>query len=513
MIPQQIPIAGTGMAPAADVLGPSPVSRRLAAGALWTVAAAIVAGWLSLAALHLDDDYRITHTQGVWIALAEATRAGQLYPPLFDGQRYTSTRYLPLPLFLNALASGATGDPLTGGKLLAAILMVALLILMVVLLRQFSCPWAIAAALASTVVATEAGLQAGTTIGGDSLPVVMQVSALAAAVTGRNRRPMIAAGALAGLALASKLTALWGALAIVTWLVAQRDWKSARRFAAACVGTTAIILGAVQIASGGGLSEHLLAFSFAGVGTASPARAPNQILYQLRTFAAGAVVLLPLAILGGVLTSNWRRLSVVHFALAYAVLLLLLIYTDVGTGFNQLLDVVVLIALATGHLAGRAGLTEPRSSRVLTLAVTISVIWAAGLDLVRTVAFDLRRTADAGRPVFRAAQAVAGMVRPGEEVLSEDPSVDVAMGRQPLIMDPFMLTRLDRTHPELVDPLIDRIRNRHFDLVVLLVSLEDRQLDYWWSDYHFGPRVANALRAAYRPERWVGRYYLYRRAQ
>jgi hypothetical protein len=80
-------------------------------------------------------------------------------------------------------------------------------------------------------------------------------------------------------------------------------------------------------------------------------------------------------------------------------------------------------------------------------------------------------------------------------------------------MDPFMVRRLDRTDPRLVDPLVGWIKARRFDLVVLIVPLENPEFDYWWSDYHFGPRVASALRAAYRPERWVGRYLLYRPAR
>jgi hypothetical protein len=484
--------------------------RRLLMIALWAVAGAIVAGWLGLAAFHIDDDYRVTHTQGVWIAAAERARAGELYPPLFDGQHYAGTRYMPLPILLNAVASSVTGDPLIGGKLLAAILMAVLLALIVVLLRHFSCPWPLAVALAAGVVATEAGLQAGTTIGGDSLPVVLEVGALTLAVRGSTQRLMILAGAVAGLAIVSKLTGLWGGLAVVTWLASQRQWRPAGTFAAAWVGTAAVVATAVEVFSGGGLSQHLLAFSAAGVqSTSSLLRAPNQVLYQLDTFAEGAVVLLPLAMLGALLAGSWRQLSVVHFALAYALALLLVAYSDLGTGFNQLLDVVVLIALAVGHVAGRvARNADPRFSVVL-LAVVVSVIWAAGNDLVRTVGFDLRGAVTGSKPI-RAAEAVARMVQPGEQVLVEDPSVDIAMGRRPLIMDPFMLNRLDRTDPDLVDPLIGWITNRRFDLVVLLVSLEDRSLDYWWSDYHFGPRVANALRASYRPERWVGRYLLYR---
>ena len=80
--------------------------------ALWIVAAAILSGWVALAALHINDDYRVTHTQGVWLAVAEAARAGHLYPPIFDGEHYAGTRYMPLPILLNALASGVVGDPL-----------------------------------------------------------------------------------------------------------------------------------------------------------------------------------------------------------------------------------------------------------------------------------------------------------------------------------------------------------------------------------------------------------------
>ncbi len=104
----------------------------------------VVAGWLALAALHVRDDYHVTHVQGVWMAAAEAARAGQLYPPLFDGEHYAGTRYMPLAILLNAVASGIVGDPLVGGKLLAAILMATLLALVISMLRAFSCPWPVA---------------------------------------------------------------------------------------------------------------------------------------------------------------------------------------------------------------------------------------------------------------------------------------------------------------------------------------------------------------------------------
>jgi hypothetical protein len=95
--------------------------------------------------------------------------------------------------------------------MIAAVLMAVLLVTVVFLLKRSSCPLPLAVGLAAIVVATDTGLQAATTIGGDLLPVVLQTAALALAVCGRSPRQFVAAGAMAGLAFASKLTGVWGA--------------------------------------------------------------------------------------------------------------------------------------------------------------------------------------------------------------------------------------------------------------------------------------------------------------
>jgi hypothetical protein len=43
-----------------------------------------------------------------------------------------------------------------------------------------------------------------------------------------------------------------------------------------------------------------------------------------------------------------------------------------------------------------------------------------------------------------------------------------------------------------------------------VVSLDDHSVETWWTDYHFGPRVAKALRTSYKFDRMIGRFYLYR---
>jgi hypothetical protein len=501
----------TGVVPDdATVTLPRPLSA-----VLWTTAIAIAAGWLVLAAIHVDDEYRVTHTQGVWIATAEAARAGRFYPPLFDGTYYSGTRYMPVPILLNAAAAAVTGDPLAGGKLLAAALMGILLILVLMVLRQVSCPWPIAAALTAAIVATDAGLQAGTTIGGDVAPVVLQLGALALALRGRDERSIASAGILAGLAAASKLTGVWAAAAILTWLALHQQWRRAAIFTIACGVTAAVLLGAVQLITDGGLTEHLLAFSGAGIkGIESLLRAPNQLLYQLVGHASAALVLVPLAVVGALVSWSSRNPSLIHLAWSYALLLLLVVYADLGTGANQLLDIIVLTVLAVGVLAGRAAREEGHTARVILLTVAVGVIWGAGVDLIRTVGRDVRLSGGDGYSAESSTRAsMASIVRPGERLLTDDPYVAVALGQRPLIMDPFMLTRLDRVHPEWVDPLIIAIEQRRFDVVVLVVRLENREVDFWWTDYHFGPRVARALRNSYRADGRARRYHIYRPAQ
>ncbi len=138
-------------------------------------------------------------------------------------------------------------------------------------------------ALAAVVVGTDTGLQAGTTIGGDLLPVVLQTGALAAVLRARGRPQMIIAGVLAGFAIASKLTATVG--------VSRRSrpgWRwsgsgdRAAIFAVACIVTARWRCWVPYNCSPEAAYRSTCStFSLAGVhGAASLWRGPNQVLYQ-----------------------------------------------------------------------------------------------------------------------------------------------------------------------------------------------------------------------------------------
>jgi hypothetical protein len=103
---------------------------------------------------------------------------------------------------------------------------------------------------------------------------------------------------------------------------------------------------------------------------------------------------------------------------------------------------------------------------------------------------------------------LAGTVRPGDTLLAEDPSIPVLLGQTPIVLDAFMVRRLDEVQPQAVDVLVTRIERSEFDHVALVMPLDDE--DYWWEYYHFGLRVIGALRRHYVLAGQVDGYNIYR---
>jgi hypothetical protein len=483
-------------------------TRRWLDVALLSVAALAIAGWLFLSVAHARDRYHVLHVQGAWMTLARDANEGILYPPLYDGEHYGGTRWMPVPILLNAGAAKLTGEYLTSGKIVGLVSTVLLLALVFSELRRLSAPFPAAGALTASILATETGLFAGTTVGGDVVPVVLQIGALMIARSG-TRRALAAAGAFAALAFASKTTGVWAALAILSWLALARRWRDIALFGGTFALGVGVLFAVVQTASQGRFTDNLALLTLAGVGGGvGPIRAPNQLLYQMFTYAGAIWLLIPFAVASVLSDGRWRRPGMYDLALGWAVVLLIVTYTDVGAGFNQLLDISVLTVIVAGHLAGRT-ITTPVSAVPLGLALTLAIIWGVGNGVLLVQVPDIRATVE-GRQLGYPVEPLVDLVGPGQEILSEDPYVPLSMGRDPVVLDPFMLLRLDRVDPAAVDELIKRIEDKRFAYLVMITSL-DRN-DYWWDQFHFGPRIVDAMRRSYVEEGRIDRYYVYRPA-
>jgi hypothetical protein len=488
---------------------PVPTAMRWLSAGLTLIGAVVLAACLLLAAVHVDDRYRLDHVAGARIALARYVNDGTLYPSLFDGSFYGGTRFMPLPILLHAAVARLTGEYVISGKVLAYGTMLALLGVVFVLLRRLRCPLPMAVGLLAAVMTTRTGLAAAMGLRSDTLPLLLQLLAVATVARSRSRAAVMAAAALAALAFAAKLSAVWAPLAICVWL-AVVDRRRLLWFVAAYAVLVGAVLAVFGALSDGRIFENVFGLSTAGVaGAGSLLRGPAALIRLLVEEATAAWVLLPAAAIAAWLTASQRRPSIYVVSLACCLVVLVVVLADAGTGWNQLLDPVVLTVLVVGELAGRSR-SDPLASVIVPATLALLLLWVTVTGLVLTVGPDAREAVGMLRGTeLYSRRPLSGQATPETRLLSEDPYVPVSLNQRPVVLDPFMLRRLEDRDPAAVQRLVERIRAREFELVVLVVPLQPPDQE-WWRDMHFGTRVTRALADAYTESGRAQGYYLYR---
>jgi hypothetical protein len=488
---------------------------------LLRLACLAVGGWILVglalvSAVHVDDRYRDTHASGAWMALAQYVRDGTLYPPLYDGERFGGTRFMPLQFVLHGGLAEGTGEYLVSGKLLVAAVALALLGTIFVALRGMGVPGWLGVALLGLLVTTHSGLTATTSIRGDALPATLQLGAVLVVARWGSRRAAAAAGLLCAAALLAKISAVWAPAAIVVWLL-LRDRRRLPSFAAAFVAPAAAALVLVELLSDGRFSDNVLGLA------ASAVEGPGATLSLLTTKpltlldsdAAAISIVLPLALTDLVLTIRARRIGLEHLAFAASALVTLALMADIGAVSNHLLDFEVLTVLLVGHLFAVHG-RLPDAAPVVAVVVPLAVLWAATSTYLVDMHGDVRTAARAaiGRESTPSIDLLERLVPDGSSLLAEDPTIEVTRGRHPTVLDPFMLLRILRERPEWEAELVRRIDAREFDHVVLLTDHVgvDGGIDVAhprWRREHFGQPVIAAIARNYAFRSFARAYAVY----
>jgi hypothetical protein len=478
---------------------------------LLIAAAVALGGTLFLAADHLTDRYEISHVAAAWIALTQYARDGLLYPPLFDGEHFGGTRFMPLSIVLNTAAAALTGEYVISGKIVGALSMAALLYATVLSLDRGGASRPLALALAGSILLSNTGRVAATSIRGDALPVALQLAALLVISRGSERRALppargktLLAAVFCAAAVLAKLSALWAPIAIVVWFaVLRRDRGTALVFAASFVALVLVSLLGFHAATGGRMFDSVRLLAVAGIeGPLSLLRAPVRLNHVLLHHAAGTWALLPFAGIEIYAAARRNELTVFHVAFIAALALLVGILSDQGTAFNQLLDVAVLAAIVVGLLWRSArGAVEDLVSVVLVWVMASCFLLYSWGDIRDSIKAGI---AGAGEERYRL-DRINSVVLPTDEVLSEDPSIPVLMGQRPVVLDAWILLRMAPSKPEWIHGLADRISRREFDKIVLLESVESD----WYKETHFGPALVDRIAQQYRLFTKVHGYHIY----
>jgi hypothetical protein len=455
--------------------------------------------WVLIAGVHVDDTYHVSDVSATWLTLAQNAQHGTLYPPLYDGAVFGGTRYMPGQILAYAGAAEATGDRLVGAKLMVYALALALLGALFLALRRFDCPIPVALGLVAVAVASSVGLVAATTIAGDALPMVLQLSALLVLTQRSGGRSAAVAGVLCALAMLAKFSALWAPAAIVVWLLA-RERARLVPFVAAFGLALAAGVGATEVASDGRFSDNLFGLSGASfMGFDSVLRdSPGKLITLAETHAVSVVIVIPFVLVSLLLGMSERRISVYHLSFLFALGLLLVVLADPGAYYNHLLDVTILAVILVGDLWRRATDAKTGSGMMRTV-ILAAIVCAVGLGYYTDVKPE---AAEAARILLGRAdrqeyanEPPRGVFRTTDRILSEDPYIPLALGQHPVVLDAFMLLRIAQKHPDWQADLVRRLDGHEFDKVILLQPLDS---SLWWREVDFGIPLIEAIERNYR---------------
>jgi hypothetical protein len=486
---------------------------RVADALLGFLGVLVLLSWLVVAVAHAHDLFGLNHIAGSRMDLASYARHhAAIYPPLFDGHHLWGTRYMPIPLLLHAGLSFLTGEFLTSGKLLSYLAMAAIVVLVYVALRRERVPRGWSLSLASVVLLTQSGFVVGTAIVADGVPVALQLAAVLVA-TSRVRSRVPLAAALCALALFSKQSAVWAPVAICAWLWIQQERPSVWRFAVSYVSGVAVLFGTFMLVTHGRFLS-VLALTFAGESAVGSAVGrPVTLLHWFPVRAAPIAILLPFAAVAVARGLRSRRPTAWHLSLIVATGILLVVWTDAGTEYNHLIDVVVLISLVAGGMWAKDAATPGRlrPDRAVTAVLVVAVAWAmlfSNDQLMAKAVRDALGSTSAVRSDRWSVQPLRSTIPAGSTLLAEDPTIPLMLGREPVVEDAFMVPRIGRSHPEYVRWLVRQIGAKSFDHIVLEKRM-DRAPSWWYGSLQFGPDVIHAVAAYYRFEARVGAYVVY----
>jgi hypothetical protein len=482
------------------------------------VALTIVLVWAFIGIGHARDTYFLNHVSGTRMALARSLDAGVLYPPLYDGSNYGGTRIMPLSIVLHASAARLTGEYVMSGRLLSCFILLVLAVVIFRVLRDLQCPSSMAAILSAFVLVTEPGYRVGfSALAADGLAVLLQLLAVSSVTAYRGRTGIVISAALSALAFMTKFSALWAPMAVTTWLM-MRKRNGVWLFTSTYVVLVATLMGIAGVVSAGRFFENVFGFSLAGIGGIGQAlHSPTLLIRTLFGNTPALWALVPVAVLGLAINLARGEASIYDISLICYVPLLFLIFVDIGAGDNHLLDLAVLGVLVIGHASSslsraldeRSAVPRQLRSPRLTVVQTVVLLFALWMTtthlvvLVPDVYSAMAALTAGGNANHR---PLEGWITAHDTILSEDPYVPIALGQVPVVMDPFMLLRIGKRHPDAVRALIERIEAREFDFVILTAPIERT---WWWERFHFGLDVIQAIDRSYDFAGGAEGYYVY----
>jgi hypothetical protein len=88
--------------------------------------------------------------------------------------------------------------------------------------------------------------------------------------------------------------------------------------------------------------------------------------------------------------------------------------------------------------------------------------------------------------------------RYGENILSENPYLSIAIGQTPYVADPWMCRVIRQRCESCFDPLLEKIKDKSFDAIALVSDPRREEGINFLQNYHFGKGFVENLNRSYK---------------
>jgi hypothetical protein len=418
----------------------------------------------------------LDHASGTWIAMAIDVRDGILYRPIVSELGYGGTRYAPLHALIQGGMLKLGIDALISGYLIGIVSAALLAAGTFALMRRLGAAPADALLMCCFLLSAHCLAVGVAGIRGDLLAAALDICGVAA-VAGSA---IALAGILFVLALATKVTCIFGIIASMIWLSCTGRRRAAIQLAVIWLAGATAILAMTQWASHGRALGIFLACADGGGQLMTLLLAPLAMVNNAIHFDPIALAFLLLALL--LLPGNIRRSSLPAILLLVTLAGTVAIFGTPGTNINHLIDLhaAVLVFLVTGGRAARlAGLARnlPLALACVGAVLCLQQAWHMQLDSRRaTVAAVLDDVAHS---------PVRG------PILSENPLLPIAANQRPYLLDAFMFRVHSARQPSIAAKMWDDMQRRRFAAVVIYARhsfgrefMDRLQTTYFLQDRH-----------------------------
>lgn len=442
------------------------------------------------------------HVSAIWGAMAQDFLDGVLYRPHLGPLGFGGTRYMPAFIVLNAIFLHFGLDFYAAGVASSLVGVLSLVIGLTLFCRRSSLPWPQTLCALSCIFGWTL-LVALIQVRADILAAGLTVSGLAV-IIGKERlgiSDLIFASLFFALAWATKLTALHGPAAVFLYLALSKRNSEAARFVFAVVMALLVVGALSWIGSDGRILQIFGPTASSGTDLNGVLKAPFRFVSMLKADGPGFLLFFTSCIVFAVdWKSNFRSLPGIHFVLVFIATLVIL--CSPGTTENHYVE---LHASALCFLA-YSGARHFENNVFFPYSLILLAIFQI---FSSTIFFKNEVYVAESRTKHAEYEKIVDYFGRGTPVLSENPSVPLALGSQVVIQDPFMLRVLAENDPKVEEAIQKVLADRKYQYVLLIHDLATLAPGHQYPSRHLGAAFVESMRSNYRHLEKVGGFHVY----